>query len=176
MGEVMRRLVQALGLKREAFVWMDLNDRATGDALVLVVVTRLLILLGLGFGLLGLATSISGLEVLFRSMLNAAVFWLGYSAVTYAVARFMFEGDGGYATVLRVAGFAYPTLLLVLVTGRVFSNGIIAFLVAAVWFALIVAHGVKAVFDLTLQKSLAASALGLVGWIVVASILGYGLV
>ncbi len=50
-------------------------------------------------------------------MLNAAVFWLGYSGITYAAARFMFDGDGGYATVLRVAGFAYPTLLLLLVTG-----------------------------------------------------------
>ena len=155
---------------------MDLNDRATGDALILVVVTRLLILAGLGFGLLGLATSLSGLEVLIRSMLNAAVFWLGYSGITYAAARFMFDGDGGYATVLRVAGFAYPTLLLVLVTSRMFSNGMIAFLVAAIWFLVIVAHGVRAVFDLSLEKSLAASALGLAGWIVVASILGYGLV
>jgi hypothetical protein len=32
------------------------------------------------------------------------------------------------------------------------------------------------VFDISLEKSLAASALGLAGWIVVASILGYGLV
>ncbi len=176
MAETLRRMVETFALKREAFVWMDLNDRATGDALILVVVTRLLILVGFGVSLLGAATSISGLEALFRAMLNAAVFWLGYSGITYAAARFMFDGDGGYATVLRVAGFAYPTLLLFLVTGRVFSNLFVAFLVAAIWFLVIVAHGVRAVFDLSLEKSLAASALGLAGWIVVASILGYGLV
>ncbi len=176
MGEAMRRFMQALGLKREAFVWMDLNDRATGDALVLVVVTRLLILLGLGLSLLGLATSASGIEVLFRSMLNAAVFWLAYSGITFAVARYMLEGDGGFATVLRITGFAYPTLLLVVITIRVFDNPLIAFLVAAAWFLTIVAHGVRAVFELPLARAFVAAGLGLVGWTLLASLLGYGLV
>ncbi len=53
MAETLRRMVETFGLKREAFVWMDLNDRATGDALILVVVTRLLILVGFGSRLLG---------------------------------------------------------------------------------------------------------------------------
>ncbi|MGI8823357.1 MAG: YIP1 family protein [Acidimicrobiia bacterium] len=176
MGETMRRLGEALSLRREAFVWMDLNDRATGDALILVVLTRLLIMLGLGFGLLGLATSASGLDVLFRSLLNAAVFWLVYSGITYAVSRYLLEGDGSFATILRITGFAYPTLLLTLVTIRIFDNGIIAFVVASIWFLLVVAHGVRYESDLPIERAALAAGLGLVGWMVVASILGYGLV
>ncbi|CAN5364645.1 hypothetical protein BH24ACT7_BH24ACT7_13200 [soil metagenome] len=172
----MRRLGEALSLRREAFVWMDLNDRATGDALILVVLTRLLIMLGLGFGLLGLATSASGLDVLFRSLLNAAVFWLVYSGITYAVSRYLLEGDGSFATILRITGFAYPTLLLTLVTIRIFDNGIIAFVVASIWFLLVVAHGVRYESDLPIERAALAAGLGLVGWMVVASILGYGLV
>ncbi len=53
MAEALKALLKAMRLDRDAFVWMDFNDRATGDALVLVVVTRFLILLGLGWSLLG---------------------------------------------------------------------------------------------------------------------------
>lgn len=176
MGEALRHMGQALSLKREAFVWMDLNDRATGDALVLVVLTRLLIMLGLGFGLLGLATSASGIDILFRSLLNAAVFWLVYSGITYLAARHLLDGSGSFATILRISGFAYPTLLLLLVTIRIFDNGTIAFVVASVWFLAVVTHGVRYESELAIERAAVAAGLGLVGWMVVSAILGYGLI
>ena len=35
MGVVFSRLLQTVKLQRDAFVWMDFNDRATGDAAIL---------------------------------------------------------------------------------------------------------------------------------------------
>jgi len=175
MNEVLRRLLQAVRFEREAFAWMDLNDRATGDALLIVAVTRLLLLLGFGFSVLGLTTS-SGIEVLFASVVNAVVFWLGYSGLVYAAARFLLDGRGSYATMLRITGFAYPTMLLLIVTAKLFGNAILAFIAGSVWFLAVVAHGVRHEADLPLERAALAAAAGLGGWIVVASIFGRGIV
>lgn len=176
MNEVMRRLLQAVRLERDAFVWMDLNDRATGDALILVAVSRVLMQLGFGSSLLGLTTSLSGLEFVLAIAITAAVFWLAYSGIVYAIARFLLNGGGSYATMLRITGFAYPTLLLLIVTAQVFSNAILAFLVGSVWFVAIVAHGVRYEADLPIERAALAAAGAVIGWIVVASILGRGLI
>jgi hypothetical protein len=176
MNEVLKRLLQAIRFERDAFVWMDLNDRATGDALILVAVTRLLLLLGFGFSVLGLTTSISGIEVLVASMINAAVFWLAYSGLVYAASRFLLDGGGSYATMLRITGFAYPTLLLLIVTGRAISNAILALVVGSLWFLAVVAQGVRYEADLPLERAAIAAGAGLVGWIIVSSIFGRGVI
>ncbi len=176
MKDVLRRLLQAVRFEREAFVWMDLNDRATGDALVLVAVTRLLLLLGFGFSVLGLTTSISGIEVLIASMINAAVFWLAYSGLVYAAARFLLNGEGSYATTLRITGFAYPTLLLLIVSEKIVDSAILALIIGSLWFLAVVAHGVRYQADLPLERAAVAAGAGLVGWIIVASIFGRGII
>ncbi len=174
MGAVLHRLLQTLRFERDAFVWMDLNDRATGDGLLLVVVTQILLLLGNGQSLLGLAL---GFNQVIGSLLSAIVFWLVYSGITYAASRYLFSGHLGYATVLRIAGFAYPTLLLWLFTTRVLpSSGLAAFILGAVWLLAIVAYGVHYVADLPLEKAAASAILGLVGWVIVAAIFSGGII
>ncbi|NHZ71050.1 MAG: hypothetical protein GWP18_05355, partial [Proteobacteria bacterium] len=54
MGVVLNRLMQTIRLERDAFVWMDFNDRSTGDAAILVAVSQVLIAIGLGQSLFGL--------------------------------------------------------------------------------------------------------------------------
>lgn len=174
MGEVLHRLVQTIRLQRDAFVWMDFNDRATGDALVLVVVTRLLLYLGSGGSLLGLVLD---LPAILFTLVDAAFFWVVYSGLVYLAVRYLLEGDGGYPFFLRLAGFAYPTTLLVLFTLRVVpafggpSGGLLALLLGFGWFLVVVAYGVHYVADLTLGRSAAAVGIGFVGWVVLQSIL-----
>jgi hypothetical protein len=164
-------MVQALRLDREAFVWMDLNDRATGDAAVFVVVTQVLLLLAAGNSLFGLALNlISVINVL----LMALVMWLVYSGLTYASAKFIFQGDGAFATFLRITGFAYPTLLLTIFTIRVIDNGTLAFLAGSVWFVAIVTAGVRYVAELPTEKALGSAVLGLVGLVIVQAIFSGG--
>ncbi len=176
MTESLKRVMQAVRFERDAFVWMDFNDRATGDGLIFVLVTRALLQVGFGTSLLGLTTSLSGLEFLLAIAINTAVFWLAYSGIVYAIARFLMEASSSYALVLRITAFAYPTLLLLLLTDRVIDNGLLALLLGSLWFLAVVAHGMRYAADLSLERAAMAAGGGMLGWIVIANVLGRGLI
>lgn len=171
MGEVLHRLLQAIRFQRDAFVWMDFNDRATGDALILVAVTEVLLLLGVGSSLLGLVT---GLPTVVAVILQALIQWLVVAAVAYASVRYLFAGEGSYATYLRIVGFAFPTLLLWLFTTKIIDNGELALLVGAAWFLAIIAYGVHYIADLDLLKSTTSAVLGYIGWRILTAIFSGG--
>jgi hypothetical protein len=175
MGDVFRRLIQAIRLERDAFVWMDFEDRATGDALILVGITTLLFALASPSSLLGLVASLGGLELLVNALIQAAIFWLVFSGLTYAIAKFLLDGEGSYATTLRIVGFAYPTLLVGLATSVLISQAQLAFIVGALWFLAVVATGVRYTADLVMQKAALAAGGALIAWIVVQRILAGGL-
>lgn len=169
MGVVLNRLVQAIRFDRDAFVWMDFNDRATGDALILVAITEVLFLFAGGTSLFGLVT---GLVSVLAALLSTVIFWLIYSGLVYAIAVYLFRGDGHYPVYLRIAGFAFPTLLLMIATTRMLGGGLIGTLAGSVWFLLVVAYGTHYVSDLPLDRSVVTAVLGWAGWIVVSTILG----
>ncbi len=169
MGVVLNRLLQAIRFDRDAFVWMDLNDRATGDALIIVAITEVLIIIAGGTSLFGLVT---GLASVLSALLSTVIFWLIYSGLVYAVVVYLFRGDGHYPVYLRIAGFAFPTLLLTIATTQIFGVGLIGTLVGSLWFLLVVAYGTHYISDLPLDRSLVAAVLGWAGWIVVSAILG----
>ena len=169
MGVVLNRLLQAIRFDRDAFVWMDFNDRATGDALILVAITEVLIIIAGGTPLFGLVT---GLADVLYALLSTVMFWLIYSGLVYAIAVYLFRGDGHYAVYLRIAGFAFPTLLLTIATTQIFGTGLIGVLVGSLWFLLVVAYGTHYISELPLDRSIVAAVLAWAGWIVVSSILG----
>jgi len=169
MGVVLNRLVQTIRFDRDAFVWMEFNDRATGDALIIVAITEVLFLIAGGTPLFGLVTSFTAVM---SSLLSAVIFWLIYSGLVYAIVAFLFRGEGRYPIYLRMAGFAFPTLLLTIATTQIFGNDLIATLVGSLWFILVVAYGTHYVSDLPLDRSIVAAVLGWAGWIVVSTILG----
>ncbi len=176
MTEIVKRVVQAARLQRDAFVWMDFNDRATGDGLVIILVSRVLLQVGFGTSLFGLARSLTGLEFLLAIAINTAIFWLAYSGIVYAIGRYVLEGGGSYALLLRITAFAYPTLLLLLVTDRLIGNTLLALIAGSLWFLAVVTHGVRYATDLPLEKAVIAAGGGMVGWIAIAYVLGRGLI
>lgn len=176
MGEALSRLLQAIRFERDAFVWMDFNDRATGDAMLFVGVTRVLILLGAGGTILGLTTSTRGIEILFRALINAVIFWLAYAGLAYATVRFLFQKGGSYPVYLRMTGFAYPTLLLVIFTGRLGLAATAEFTLGSVWFLAIVTRGITYESDLPTDRAAIAAVLAFVGWIVLTAIMKRGLI
>ena len=151
MGVVLNRLLQTIRFDRDAFVWMEFNDRATGDALIIVAVTELLFIIAGGTPLFGLVTSFTAVM---SSLLATVMFWLIYSGLVYAIVVYLFRRDGHYPIYLRMVGFAFPTL------------------VGSLWFLLVVAYGTNYVSDLALDRSIVAVVLGWAGWIVVSTILG----
>ena len=172
MSEAFRKLLQTIRFERDAFVWMDFEDRATGDGLILVALTSLGLLLASGATVFGLVTSTTGISFLFGSLVSSAFFWLIYSGLVYFVVTKLFQASGSYALYLRVVGFAFPTLLLLIFTSRLGLGGLIGFLVGAVWFLAIVAKGVQYGSELPIERSAAAVGLAMVLWVIVAQIFG----
>lgn len=167
LGVVFSRLLQTLKLERDAFVWMDFNDRATGDAALLVAGTQVLMALGSGRSIVDLINPLTLLSLL----LSGLFFWVVYSGLTYAIAKYLLSGHGTFAPYLRLTGFAYPTLLLVIFGNFIFDNFALVLIVGAAWFVVIVANGLTYVADISLQKAFLAAIGGYVALIVIQSII-----
>jgi hypothetical protein len=103
--------------------------------------------------------------------LSALVAWLVIAGLTWAAARFIFDSTNDYAPVLRVAGFAFPTLLVLILTLRVFG-GYLGLLAGFAWFILVLAAGTQEVMDLKREHALGAAGAGFVGWLLVQWVLG----
>ncbi len=103
--------------------------------------------------------------------ISSLVAWLIIAALTWVAARFIFDSRNDYAPILRVAGFAFPTLLVLIITLRVF-DGYLGLLLGFVWFVLVLAAGTEEVMDLKREHALGAAAIGFVGWLVVQWLLG----
>ena len=168
MGVVLSRLLQTVKLQRDAFVWMDFNDRATGDAAILVAGTQVLIAVGLGLSLGQLINPLTLANVL----LGGLFFWVVYSGATYGVARFLLDGHGTYAIYLRITGFAYPTLLVLVFVNLFVSNPLLVLVAGGAWFVVVVANGLAYVADLSIAKAAGAAIGGYILMIVVQTIFG----
>jgi hypothetical protein len=168
VGVVLSRLLQTIKLERDAFVWMDFNDRATGDAAILVAGTQVLISIGLGLSIGQLINPLTLLNIL----LGGLFFWVVYSGATYAVSKYLFDGHGSYAIYLRITGFAYPTLLVIVFVNFFIANPLIVLIASGAWFVLIVANGLTYVADLSIAKAGASAIGGYVLMVVVQTILG----
>ncbi len=164
MGAVFQRFIEAIRFDREAFVWMEFNDRATGDALILVLITTAVSLIAQGTPLWGFVTELDAVLVV---ILNTMIFWLIYSAIVYAAVRYLFRGEGVYAIYLRIAGFAFPTLLLTIFTAWLIPYDPAAAFVGSLWFLAIVAYGTHYVADLPLSQAAGAALAGYVGWFLI---------
>ena len=169
VGAVLHRLLQTVRFERDAYVWMDFNDRATGDGLILVVVTELLLLLGWG---LSVGDIFSALPGVLLKLLNSIVLWLLYSGIVYAIVRYLFRAEGSFPFYLRLTGFAAPTLLLLVATFLLPLPLLLAVVLGSIWFVAVVAQGTHYVADLPLERAALAAVGGFAGVIIVTSILG----
>lgn len=172
MKEIASRLLRTLRVERENFVWMDFNDRATGDAFYLVLITTILTFIGIfGIGPIRIFTNVGAFEIFFRFLIDGIIVWLLISGITYAVVRFLFEEEHNFPAILRIVGYAYPTRLLIIFFATYFSSPFLVFLLGTGWLLFIVAKGIVATSSLPLERAMLASAGGVVGAVIVSSIL-----
>lgn len=172
MREIGSRLLRTLRVERENFVWMDFNDRATGDAFYLVLITTILTFIGIfGIGPIRIFTNVGAFEVFFRFLIDGLIVWLLISGITYGIVRYLFEENHNFPVILRIVGYAYPTRLLIIFFATYLSSPFLVFLLGTGWLLYIVAKGIVATSDLALERALLASAGGVVGAVIVSSIL-----
>lgn len=162
-ASIVNRTIQAALLRRDAFLWMYFESSATGDALILVGAT------GIILALAGPASF--SVSLFFEVLINSLFMWLIVTALVWAAAKFVLDGNGEYATVLRVVGFATPTLLIWLVTVRVFDNAF-GVILGAAWFLAVIAAGLQVVMEMPADRAWAAAGMGFAGWLLLQIILG----
>ncbi len=161
---IAQRVIGAARFDRESYLWMLWNERASGDAALLVLGTDLLV----GIGLVGL-----DLTGLLSWILAGLIFWLVYSGIAWAAARHLFGGSGQYIGVMRIVGFGYPTRLLILAFVVLMEPSIIAVVLGTLWLVAIVANGLKEAMEVTLEQGIMAAALGVLGYLVVIAIFSF---
>lgn len=167
LGVVFSRLLQAIRLDRDAFVWMEYNDRATGDAALLVGGTSVLLALGSGSSLAELINPLRLLGV----VLSGFILWLIYSGAVYLISTYLLEGHGAFATVLRITGFAFPTLLVLIFSNIVFNNTFLILATGGAWFVIVVAAGLMYASDLARERAFIAAIGGWVAYVILQAIL-----
>jgi hypothetical protein len=178
MNEVGRRFVQTIRMERDAFVWMDFNDRATGDALILLLIGRFLLLIGLfGFGLRSLIDP-DALIAILSFMFQGLVMWLIYCGAMYAILRYLLQRTTSFALLMRITGFAYPTVLVTLALVTFVNVGgrgtlFLVALIGGAWYIAIVARGLGYAVEIPFWNGIAVAAGAYVGYLVVARIFGY---
>lgn len=160
-----KRIVDAATFRRRVYVWMQFEPDATGDAIIIVALTSLVVAIAAGVDL--------SLNAVLSLAINALVAWLIISGLTYVAARFIFHADNDYAPVLRVAGFAFPTLLILIVTVRIFPNYFGLFL-GFLWFIAALAAGTQEVQDMKREHAWGAAGTGFAGWLLIQFLLGGG--
>jgi hypothetical protein len=146
---------------------MDFNDRATGDAAILVAITQVLLVLGTGTSLGSLLNPLNLNQIL----ISGLFFWVIYSGATYLISRYLLDGHGTYAIYLRITGFAYPTLLLVIFANLFLDSPLLILIAGGAWFVVIVANGLTYTADLPLQKAFTAAIGGYVAITIIQQIL-----
>ena len=161
-GTIMQKIVGCARFDRESYLWVLWTERAGGDAVVIVLVTLAVITLGL------VGLSLTNLLSLF---ITGLFFWLIYAGIAWAAGRFLFDGTGNFGGVLRIAGFAFPVVVLAVAFNVLLGDAQLAFLAALIWFVAIVAQGMKEAMDLPIEKGALAAILGLLGYLVVFSVL-----
>ena len=167
LGVVFSRLLQAIRLDRDAFVWMEYNDRATGDAALLVGGTSILLALGSGSTIADLLNPVRLIGV----VLSAFVLWLIYTGAVYLISTYLLDGHGTFATLLRITGFAFPTLLLLIFTNIVFDNTFLVLAAGGAWFVVVVAAGLMYASDLARERAFIAAIGGWVAYVILQAIL-----
>ena len=159
---VVGKIVGAARFDREAFLWMLWNDRAGGDAALIVIATEL-----------AFSLALAGLDIIafLFFLVSGLIFWLVYSGFAWAAAKYLFDGDGRFQGVFRIVGFAYPARLVILPLLFIL-NFWLAMLVGSIWFLAIVAYGIKEAMELPLQQAALSAGAGLLGFLIFSAIFG----
>ena len=170
MAEVFKRFLDTITLRRDAFVWMDLNDRATGDALILVALTPIVSFL-LFIGGLGSLVSVGAWSFLINLIISDLIQWLLYSGIAWAIVRYGVKASADFATYLRFTGFAYPTTLLVVLVALVLGRlGLLTYLLGFLWFIVIIGRGIEYSSDLPRNQALLVAFGSLIGLVIVNTV------
>jgi hypothetical protein len=171
---MINRIKGVLFLDSAAFKEVEHDEKATGQAALIVVAASILAAIGASsgpfFSSLALGNNpwivdfgsgsalIIFLGVIFWSILA----WLIWAAATYFMGSKIYHGKATYGEMLRVTGFAYAPLAF-MILGAIPCIGFAISLVVSVWALAAVFVGVREGLDLNFSRTLVTV---IVGWFI----------
>ena len=158
-----QRLGEALRLRRDSFLWMVTQPRASGDAVLVVAGVFVVWYLLLRTSNLGV---LSELNSLFGGVVSFLMAWVIATAAYWAVGRYLLHGSGQFWSALPVVGFAHAPLVLVPIGAKLLGLALVSWAAAAGWAMLMLAAGSRVALDLDQERPAIAAAAGVLGWFV----------
>jgi hypothetical protein len=165
------RMLRAARLDVSLYNEVEADLNATSQALTVVVLAA--VASGIGAALtLGTAGRPNGaLAALVGGVIAELVGWAVWSYVMYFVGTRLFHGTATYGELLRTLGFAYvPGLLLILRFIPVLGGLIVV--IVGIWRIVTGFIAVREALDLDTGNTIATIVVGIIGYIVVAAIVG----
>jgi hypothetical protein len=173
-----QRLWQALQLKRDAYVWMQFNQAANGDAVLIVAaVYALWYLVAAAGDLSGLPFvdagrfAVTGVLSLF---ISGGFAWLLGSAAVYAISTFVFERRINFAAIVPITGYAHAPLALVPIVGLLRLPVGAAIIFLGIWSAAMMVTGFQANLDMTQERAIGSALVAMFVWLLLVAIPGSG--
>ena len=158
----------------DTFEEIEHDEKATGQAALVAVVSAILLALGISIGPVILQPDNLGSGSPILNFLGIAVFaiiaWLIWSAVTYFIGTKIFDGEATYGEMLRVTGFGFAPMAF-MVFSAIPCIGFAIALIVSIWSLAAVFIAVRSGLDLDFGRTLFTV---IVGWILYA--IGMGIV
>ena len=164
-----QRLWQALQLKRDAYVWMQFNQAANGDA---VLIVALVYAIWVAFSYL---LNASGLPALKAGVFSVAGFidlfirggfgWILGSGAVWLIVSYVFEQPVRFGAVIPITGYAHAPLTLVPVAAAVGLTGGLAMLFAGIWSGAMMVTGFQSNLDVSQERAVGLALAPLLVWL-----------
>ena len=161
---MINRIKGVLLLDSAVFEEVEHDEKATGQAALIVIVASILAAVGASSGPFITRGINSGLVVFLGIVFWSILAWLVWAAATYFIGAKIFHGKATYGEMLRVTGFAYAPLAF-MVLGAIPCVGFAISLVVSVWALAAVFVGVREGLDLDFGRTLVTV---IVGWFIYA--------
>lgn len=169
-----QRIWQALQLKRDAYVWMQFNQAANGDAVVIVAsVYAFWIVFAwlLSAGGLSIRAGEFAVVAFVGLFIRGAFGWLLGSGAVWALSNFVFERRINFGAVIPITGYAHAPLLLVPVVERLGLGAGIGFIFAGIWAAAMMVTGFQSNLDMPQERAVGAALVGMFVWVLFVLVL-----
>ncbi len=155
------QMIRAARLDKKLYTELFFDSYATGNSVLAVALVYGLIYLGI------IAGSIVGFDLIrmLWFMLGGLVGWLVLAGGLWLAATKLFQGQGAFATALRLTGFSHTPLLLLIGAFFVPSGFTqLVIFVALVWFGASLAVAAQAIFDLDLRQAALSAVMAIAVW------------
>ncbi|MFQ5966575.1 MAG: YIP1 family protein [Acidimicrobiia bacterium] len=163
-------MFRAARLDRTLYSELVFDSYATGNAVLLVAG-----IYGAVYVALVLGSSRGFTVILFLNVvLGGVVQWIVAAGALWLAGTKIFPGDARFPTVLRLSGYAFTTLILLVVQPLV--SGALAQLVfaaALLWFGVALAVVAEVSMDLQRRQSIPTALIAVAVWFIFAGLVGF---